>query len=352
MPRRPVAIALGELARRLEAELLGDADLEIRRVAPLAQAQAGDLSFLVHPRYATQMAETGASAVIVARGLTDARRAYLVSDNPYLAYARAMTIIYPDPPVIPGRDGSAVIDPTAHIDPSARIGPLCAVGPRSRVGPRSSLAAGVVLGAEVVVGQDCLLYPQVVVYDGCLLGDRVRVHGGTVIGSDGFGYARDGARHVKIQQVGIVRIEDDVEIGAGCTVDRGALGDTVIRQGAIIDNQVQIGHNVEVGACAVLVSQVGISGSTRIGARVTLAGQVGVAGHIAVGDDCVVGGGSGVTGDLAPGMTVWGTPPLPLGQAKRAALVYAKLPDMQRQLTKLERRIQELEVELRRKGGR
>ena len=210
------------------------------------------------------------------------------------------------------------------------------------IGAGTLLHPLVYVGAGAQIGDECILYPHVVVREGVRLGRRVIVHAGAVIGADGFGYVFDGGRHRKIPQLGGVTIEDDVELGANTTVDRGGFGDTVIRQGTKIDNLVQIAHNVEVGEHSVLVAQVGIAGSCRIGRGVMLAGQVGIADHVTVGDGAVVGAQSGVHADLQPGEKFLGTPARPLTHSKRILLAEGQLPEMVRRLRRLERRIEAL----------
>ncbi|MHB8766240.1 MAG: UDP-3-O-(3-hydroxymyristoyl)glucosamine N-acyltransferase, partial [Deferrisomatales bacterium] len=291
---------LAELAERLGAELRGDPEVEVSSVATLAEAGPEQVSFLANAKYRPQLRTSRAGAVIVGPADADPGRACLVSTNPYLAFARAVTLLHPE--AHPRRG----VAPGAHVHPGAQLGEGVsalagsAVDEGAEVGANTVLYPGVYVGCGARIGRDCVLHANAVVREGCVLGDRVILQPGAVVGSDGFGYARDGARQVKIPQVGIVVLEDDVEVGAGSTIDRAALGETRIGRGTKIDNLVQVGHNVRVGEDCLLVAQVGVSGSTRIGDRVVLAGQVGVVGHITVGDGSVVGAQSGVGSDLPP----------------------------------------------------
>jgi len=326
--------------------LEGDGTVEVRAIRSLDQAGPDDLTFLVDERHLPGLAVCRAAAVILAEGLPAADRPTLRTPNPYLALARALALFHPLPSPAPGIHATAVIASDARVDPSAAIGPLCVVGPGAVVGPASWLDAQVFVGAGVAIGSGCHLYPHVTLYEGTILGDRVIIHGGAVIGADGFGYARDGARYVKIPQVGCVVLEDDVEIGANAAVDRATLGETRIGRGTKVDNLVQIGHNVRVGEDTVVVSQVGISGSTRIGSRVTLAGQAGVRDHVSIGDGAIVGAQAGVSKDIPAGSVVLGSPAIPHGEFKRQVAAVAGLPAMRKLVRALETRLAALEARL------
>ena len=241
------------------------------------------------------------------------------------------------------------IDPQAWISPTARVGkdvtihPFVHVGDRSVIGERVILHPGVSVAEECSIGDDSILYPQVSLYRRTVLGRRVILHAGVVVGSDGFGYAKDGRKNKKVPQVGSVEIEDDVEIGANTTIDRGTLGKTIIRKGVKIDNLVQIAHNVVIGEDSLIVAQVGISGSTRIGSNVTLGGQVGLAGHISIGDNVMIGAQSGVPNDLPPNGIYTGSPVIPHRDYLRMAMSLPKVPEMRRTLNEIERRLAKIE---------
>ncbi|MGH7534031.1 MAG: UDP-3-O-(3-hydroxymyristoyl)glucosamine N-acyltransferase, partial [Gemmatimonadales bacterium] len=261
--------------------------------------------------------------------------------NPYLAYARAVALLHPQPRPQPGVHLSAQVDPTAVLGPDVHVGALAVIGARARVGARTVIHPQVVLGAEVEVGEDCLIHSGVQVRERCRLGHRVILQNGAVIGGDGFGFAKDPeGRYEKVPQIGVVVIEDDVEIGALAAVDRAALGETRIGRGTKIDNLVQVGHSVTIGSDAVIAGQVGIAGSSKIGNRVTLAGQVGVVGHLTIGDGAVVTAQSGVPGTVEPGAVISGSPAFEHRAWLKAVAVFAKLPELQKRLRELERKLQ------------
>jgi len=339
-------VRLGELAERLECRLEGDGGLEISAVCGLEEAGPTDLAFVAHQRYLNRLQASKAGAVILAESLPPVDRPALRAPNPILAFARALSLFHPTPVSTPGIHPTAVVAPDARVAPEASVGPLTVLGPGAEVGAGTALDAHVTVGAGVRIGQGCRIYPQVVLRDGVVLGDRVIIHSGAVIGADGFGFARDGHRYVKIPQIGRVVIEDDVEIGANTTIDRATLGETRIGRGTKIDNLVQIAHNVRVGADTVIVAQVGISGSSRIGSRVTLAGQVGVVDHVEIGDDVIVGAQAGVTKDIPSGSVVLGSPAIPHVGFKRQLAAAARLPEMRKLLHALQERLAALEARL------
>lgn len=320
---------LAKLAEIAEAGLRPDAKRERRfsNVAALDEAGPADVSFLENRRYADAFARTRAGCCVVdARhaALAPAGMDLLLTEKPYKGFALIAQAFYPDKVTKPGRHASAVIDPTARIDPTAGIEAGAVIGARAEVGARVSIGANVVIGDGVMVGADTVI-GACAVLNCCLVGARVLIHPGVCIGNRGFGFAMDPAGHVRIPQVGRVIVEDDVEIGANSTVDRGAGGDTVIGRGTMIDNLVMIGHNVKVGRGCVLVAQVGISGSTRLGDHVQIGGQGGLAGHIDIGSGARIAAQSGVVGDIAPGMAVGGYPAVPIRQWHRQTMTLARL---------------------------
>jgi len=335
-------VNLAELAARLGCELRGDGEVEVTGVAGIEQAGPGDVTFLANPRYAAHLRTTRAAAVILGRE-QEAGLPCLVSENPYLAFARAVALVRPPSRPLPGVHPSAQVHPTAVLGPDVHVGALAVVGPGARVGARSALHPHVVLYEGVEVGEDCVLHSGVQVREGCRLGNRVVVQNGAVVGGDGFGFARDRDGHYhKFPQVGIVVIEDDVEVGALTAIDRAALGETRIGRGTKLDNLVQVGHSVTIGEDTVLAGQVGVAGSTRIGSRVTLAGQVGVAGHLTIGDGATATAQTGIPGTVEPGAVVSGSPAIENRAWLKSSAVFAKLPELQRRLRDLERKVASL----------
>ncbi|HZI93433.1 MAG TPA: UDP-3-O-(3-hydroxymyristoyl)glucosamine N-acyltransferase [Patescibacteria group bacterium] len=327
---------LANLAARLGGVVHGEPDLPIDGIAPLQTAGPGDLTFLANPRYLTEARATRAAAVVVGPGVELAGKTVLVVADPYVALAALLEIFHPAKRPPPGVSPLSVVAGNCTMGTDITVMPGAVIGSGCVIGDRAVLMSGVMVGDGVSLGEDTLLHPNVVVYQGCVIGRRVIIHAGAVIGSDGFGFARDGGRHRKIPQVGNVVIGDDVEIGANVTVDRATFGSTVIGRGTKIDNLVQIGHNVQIGEDSLLVAQVGISGSTRIGKGVTFAGQSGAVGHVEIGDGVIVGAKSAVTHDIAAGAFVIGHPAIEAGLWKRAMAVFARLPELRRRLMRLE----------------
>jgi UDP-3-O-[3-hydroxymyristoyl] glucosamine N-acyltransferase len=335
-------VILGDLATRLACELRGDGGVEIRRVAGIDEAGPGDLTFVSNPRYASRLATTRAAAVIV-RPEVETPLPSLLASNPYLTFARAVAVLHPAERPASGIHPSAVVDPSARLGEDVHVGAMAVVGARVRVGARSVVHPHVVLYHGVEVGDDCVLHSGVQVREGCRLGHRVVVQNGAVIGSDGFGFAKDdGGRYEKIPQVGIVVVEDDVEIGALTAVDRAALAETRIGRGTKLDNLVQIGHSVTIGHDCVFAGQVGVAGSTRVGSHVTLAGQVGVAGHLRIGDGAIATAQTGIPHDVEAGSLVSGYPAIENRGWLKSSALFAKLPELHRRLRELERRVADL----------
>jgi len=277
---------LDEIAKRFDCRLDGPGDTVVGRVATLAGATPDSISFLANPLYRPALAATRAAAVI----LSESDRAAcpvtaLVSDNPYAAYARVASFLHPREPVTPGIHPSASVAADAEIDPSAEVGPLAVIGARARIGASAVIGAGAVVCDAAVIGAGTRIAPRASVLDRVEIGERCIVHSGAVIGSDGFGFAQDGAGWVKVPQLGTVVIGNDVEVGANTTIDRGAIEATVIEEGVKLDNLVQIAHNVRVGAHTVMAAMSGAAGSTRIGRRCMIGGGVVMIGHLDICDD-------------------------------------------------------------------
>jgi UDP-3-O-[3-hydroxymyristoyl] glucosamine N-acyltransferase len=286
-----MGIALGELAVRFGCELSGNPDLLVDHVAPLQSAGPGALSFLANPRLSSLLAGTRAVAVVLEpRSAAACPVAAFITSNPHALFARMAELIHPPAPVRPGIHPTAIVDAGAQIDASAEIGPYVVVGPDAVIGPRCRIGPACQIGPGVRLGADCRLVGRVSLEHGVRLGARVLIHSGAVVGADGFGLARERGRWLKVPQVGSVRVGDDVEIGANTTIDRGAMDDTVIGEGVKLDNQIQVGHNVLIGAHTAIAACTGISGSVRIGERCMIAGGCGLSGHIEIGDDVVLTG--------------------------------------------------------------
>jgi len=316
----------------------------IRGISALGTARPGDLSFLGNPKYKGEVAGTAASLVLLPADFEGEPRdgqLFLLVDNPSIALARVCARIEHalQPPAVPGVHPSAVVAADAQIAASAEIGPLCVIEPGVQIGERVCLQAAVFVGRGSAIGDDCRLMPGVRLYAGCRLGRRVRLHGNVVVGSDGFGYEFTAGRHEKLPQIGHVVIEDDVEVGAGTTIDRARFGRTLVGEGTKIDNLVQVGHNVVIGKHCILCAQVGISGSTTLEDYVVLAGQVGLAGHLTIGKGVKAGGQAGLTADVAAGSYVNGTPAIPFMLERRIAVLHRRLPELFHRVDALEAQI-------------
>jgi UDP-3-O-[3-hydroxymyristoyl] glucosamine N-acyltransferase len=329
--------SLGELAVRFGCTLQGNPDLRVTHVATLERADPQAVTFLANPRYRRFLPQTKAGAVVLdEKSAAECPVAALITKNPYALYARIAAVLHPAPPVIGGRHPSAIVDPTATIDPSASVGALAVVGARARIGARCSVGPGCVLLDDVELGADTRLVANVTLCNSVVVGERCLLHPGVVIGADGFGLAPSEGEWLKVPQVGGVRIGDDVEIGASTTIDRGAIDDTVIGNGVKLDNQIQIGHNVRIGAHTVIAGCSGVSGSTTIGARCMLGGMVGVAGHLTICDDVVVTGRSFVNSNIRkPGYYSGGITVDETTRFRKNAARFHRLDELARQVRRL-----------------
>jgi UDP-3-O-[3-hydroxymyristoyl] glucosamine N-acyltransferase len=344
---------LRDIARMLHAEVEGDDGLEIRRVAKIEEAGEGDITFVANPKYARFLTSTRASAVIVGRKLAVPEAgagngvlpALVRADDPYASFLFVLQAFNPpQPPLPPGIHPTAVIDPSAQMGSDVRAGAHVVVGPRCRIGDGVMLLQNVVLASDVEIGAGTLLHPNVTVREGCRIGARVIIQPGAVIGSDGFGFAPlpDGS-YKKIPQLGVVVVEDDVEIGANCTIDRATMGETRIGKGTKLDNLIQVAHNVVIGEHTVIAAQAGISGSTKIGSRCMIGGQVGFTGHIEIADGTKVGAQSGVHRSVTEkGTTLFGYPAYPQRQALRMAGAMPQLPDLLATVRELKEEVEQL----------
>jgi UDP-3-O-[3-hydroxymyristoyl] glucosamine N-acyltransferase len=337
-------VTLDTVAKAIDGTVVGDGTVEITGVAGIREAQEGELTFLANPRYEPYLNQTNASAIIVAENHRSVKKPLIQNSNPYLAFLKAVRFFQGDAErPAPGVHPTAVVSKDTVIDPTASVGPHVVVERGASVGARAIIQAGCYVGAGAKIGADALLYANVTLREGCEVGERSIVHSGTVIGSDGFGFVRDGAIYRKLPQVGNVVVEDDVELGACVTIDRATTGTTRIGSGSKIDNLVQIAHNVQIGKNCIIVAQVGISGSTVLGDDVTLAGQVGVVGHIEIGAGAMVGAKSGVSKSIKAGERMFGCPAVPVNQAMRIEASVKKLPELIQTVRQLRRRIEELE---------
>ena len=333
------ALRLDELASEIGAELRGDGTLTVSGVAPLHQAQPGSLSFLATAEHRRHLAGTGATAVILREAdAGECPAALLLSANPHAAYARAAQLLYPVAAPAAGIHPTAVVAASSSLGEDVSIGPLVAIGERCRIGAGSVLGPGCVLGDDVEIGPGTRLVANVTLCHAVRLGARVLVQPGAVIGGDGFGFANDDGRWVKIPQIGSVVIGDDVEVGANTTIDRGALGDTVIGDGVKLDNQIMVAHNVRIGAHSALAGCVGIAGSAVIGERCTVGGGVGITGHIEVADDVHVTGMSFVNRSVdSAGAYSSGMPLMENREWRKNMVRLKQLDDLARRLAALEK---------------
>jgi UDP-3-O-[3-hydroxymyristoyl] glucosamine N-acyltransferase len=351
-------VTLQEIAALINARIDADGPdgpLEIRRVAKIDEAGEGDITVLANPKYGRFLATTNASAVIVGNALKDippreGRGPVLLRvQDPYLSFVRVLAAFNPPPdPVAPGIHPTAAIAQSARLGGDVRVGAHAVIGERTVVGDGCMIGANVAVGDDVTIGPGTLIYPGVTVREGCRIGARVILQPGAVVGSDGFGFApRADGSYDKIPQMGIVVIEDDVEIGANTTIDRATMGETRIGRGAKLDNLIQIAHNVTVGPHTVMAAQTGISGSTRIGANCVIAGQVGLAGHIEIADRTTIGAQSGLHRSItAPGEQWFGYPAMPARQAMRVMGALGQLPDLLADVRALKKHLEELQARL------
>ncbi|MGO8700051.1 MAG: UDP-3-O-(3-hydroxymyristoyl)glucosamine N-acyltransferase [Limisphaerales bacterium] len=327
-----------QIAKELEGEVVGDGSTPLTGFAPANAAKRGDLTFAESEEFFRKAEESAAAAILVDGPHENPGKVLIRVANARVAFARVLPLFFPERLPAAGIHPSAVVDPTARVDPGAHIGPGCVIGENVLIGAQTVLRGGNHIGDDCVIGEQSQLFPNVVLYPQTQIGRRVRVHAGAILGADGFGYVVDGGVHRKIPQVGHVIVEDDVEIGANVTIDRGALGPTIIGRGTKIDNLVQVGHNVVMGEKCLVVAQVGIAGSTTIGSNTILAGQVGLAGHLKIGNNVTVAAQSGVMHDIPDGGKWLGAPAQPDRQAKRQMIALQRLPELIQRVGELERK--------------
>jgi len=338
-----MGLKLKDLAARIGGSVQGDGEVMIERVAPIDRAQADEITFLTNPRYLPHAETTGAGAVIVSPEMRKLKLNLLVTDNPYLAFARAVGVLMGE-----RRERRPGIHPSAAIAEDARIGDGVEVGPHvtvesgARIGDGVVIMSGSYIGPGASIGDETIIHPNVSIYRRVRVGKRCIIHANVVLGSSGFGWAPDGDRYEEIPQVGDTVVGDDVSIGSGTVINRGALGDTTIGSGTKIDSLVIISHNVEVGENCLFVSQAGISGSVKIGNHVTFGGQVGVSGHLKIGDNVRVAAQAGVTRDLAADKAYLGAPARPIQEMRRAFAAFNKLPELRNDIRHVQKRMEQL----------
>ncbi len=339
-----------DIAAWLGGTVIGRDDVEIVRPSKIEEAGAGSITFLANPKYARFLATTGASAVLVApsvdvEALARPSLSFIVVPDPYVAFLRLLERLVPSPdPFYRGIHPTAVIAPSSRLGDGVSVGPLTTIADDVTIGDGTTIGAGVAIGKGATVGSRCTLYDRVTIYYSCRIGDGVIVHSGTVVGSDGFGFApRADGSYEKIPQRGIVRIEDDCELGANCTIDRATLGETLIRRGTKLDNLVQVAHNVVIGEHTVIAAQTGISGSSKIGSYCRVAGQVGVSGHVEIADRTTLLGQTGVSKSIEePGKTWFGTPHREHVRAGRIEAVLRHLPELRAELDEVRRKLEDV----------
>lgn len=336
---------LADIAATIGGTLHGDPETRISGTAEIDKAGAGEITFLANPKYGAHLEKSHAAAVIVdgKSGITPSIP-YILCPDAYYGFLQAFLLFNPPRKLLaPGIHPSAVVDDAARLGAEVCIGANAYIGPGVTIGERTQVFPNCVILDGAQIGSDCILYPLVSIREDCRIGDRVIIHNGAVIGSDGFGFAPHRGAFHKIPQVGIVVIEDDVEIGANVTIDRATMGQTLVRKGVKLDNLVHLAHNVTVGEHTVIVAQTGVAGSTRIGSQVMIGGQVAVAGHISVGDGARIGACSGVSKSVPAGETVFGFVARPIMKTKRIEAVTANLPELLRRVQQLEKQLEALQ---------
>ncbi len=335
---------VGEIAAWVDGRVVGDSNLVIRGIGGIREAGPDDLTFLADPRYIRYLEGSRAAAVLVRPEITKAAKALIQVSDPYLAFARVLQRYPPLEVRHPrGIHPTAVVNPNVTLGQGVALDAHCYVGEGSELGDGVIVYPGVYIGPNSTIGPHTIIYPNVTIRDHTIIGARCILHAGAAVGSDGFGFVTVDGKHEKVPQMGIVVIEDDVEIGSNTAIDRATVGKTVIGCGTKIDNLVQVGHNVEIGHDCIVCGKAGISGSARIGNQVTLAADAGVAGHIQIGDNVVVAGMSGVTKSIPPGRRVSGFPAIDHEVEKRLKASLRSLPKALRTLRELEKRIEQLE---------
>jgi UDP-3-O-[3-hydroxymyristoyl] glucosamine N-acyltransferase len=331
-------VTIGEIADFVGGTFAGPRDTRITGVAGLPEAREDQISFLANPLYAEHLENSRAAAVLVSTTLAHESPRFIRVKNPYYAMAMVTTKWFAHRPVPSGVSPLASVSKTAKLGANVSVGPFSVIGDDVVIGDNTLIYQGVSIEAECVIGHSTIIYPTVSIYYRSRIGNRCIIHSGVVIGADGYGFATENGRHHKIPQIGIVRIEDDVEVGAGSCIDRAALGETVIGEGTKIDNLVQVGHNAKVGKHCLLVSQVAIAGSAELGDYVVMAGQAGVAGHLKIGRGVQLGAKAAVLEDVEDNAKLMGFPAIPLREFFRREILLRRLPELVKRVDSLEKK--------------
>lgn len=328
---------LRELASLVNGEVVGDDSISVTGVSKIERSIEGTVSFLSNPKYEKYLENTKASAVLVGKSVTSGNTALIKVEDPYLAFRSVVLFFHPFDEVSEDfRHETAIVSDAAELNSPVYIGPYAIIEEGTKIGPNTKVSARTYIGRNVRIGSNVYIHPAATIMDDTVIGNNVTIHSGSVIGSDGFGYARKGVEYLKIPQIGNVVIKDDADIGANCTIDRAAMGSTVIGKGSIIDNLVMIAHNVTVGDYTAIAAQTGIAGSSKVGDRAILGGQVGITGHVAVGNDAILGAKTGVTNDIPDKAYYFGYPAREHRILKRIEASLTRLPDLIKRVRKLE----------------
>ena len=344
-----MALILREIADKVGGEVIGDDRVMITGIASLDEASDGDVSFFADPRYREVVKTTKAAALLVSKTVDFFHGPQVVVANPALAYAKVAGLFAPPIPKFSGLSPNAFVHESSEIGKNVSIYPMVYVGEGAVIGDNVTLFPGVFVGNGVKIGHDTLIYPHVAILHNCIIGNEVIIHAGSVIGSDGFGFVRDGSRNIKIPQIGIVQIDDQVEIGANNTIDRAAMGKTWIKRGVKTDNLVQVAHNVVIGEDTIIVAQTALGGSVQVGNGVIIGGQVAVSDHVKIEDGVMIGSQSGVPKSIARGQIVSGTPAMPHRLWLKTRGLITRLPQAMARLKSLEKQVSELESRLKKK---
>jgi len=345
---KSLRLTAAEIARAIQGRVEGDAAVIITGLAPIDQTRPGDLTFVAQPRYFSYIAKTPAAAVLVDANYSESPAngvALIRVANPYFAFLQIAKNFFQPPLPRAGVHPTAIIGENVRLGENVVVGPFAVIEPECEIGNATRIGALCCLGRGAQLGNRVMLFPQVYIAHGVQIGNDVIIQAGAVIGSDGFGYVKHEGAYHKIPHIGTVVLEDSVEIGANCTIDRGTFGETRIRRGTKLDNLIQIAHNVEVGEHTVIAAQTGVSGSTKIGNRVTIAGQVGLVGHIEIGDDATIGARAGVTKSIPPEITVWGYPAREHSLARKEEAARRRLPELLKRVRALEKALAKIAPE-------